>query len=196
MQKYLHQVFIQYNRSGQQSGDMGEWCSTARQQRWVRAASWKGGSANTIVHFPTVMIYSIALLEQTDFESIGRAMSSGTGAHNSVAMAEMDGPSKKKRKPRGSCKKRKDNKSSPNNDAMLKALHQGVKTEAQMSALRLILEYGSSVQKKKAMKEISSVAYGKKGDTHSESEAESVEGSNEEKQDESSNEDSSTSSND
>ena len=66
MQKYLHRVFIQYNRSGQQSGDMGEWCSPARQQRWVRAASWKGGSANTIVHFPTVMIYSIALLEQAE----------------------------------------------------------------------------------------------------------------------------------
>jgi len=49
VQKYLHQVFIQYNRSGQQSGDMGEWCSPAEQQRWVRAASWKGGSTNTML---------------------------------------------------------------------------------------------------------------------------------------------------
>jgi hypothetical protein len=93
-------------------------------------------------------------------------------------------------------RKERINKSSPNNDAMLKALHQDAQTEAQMSALRLILESGSSAQKTRAMKEISSVAYGEKGDTHSESEAESVEGSNEEKQDESSNEDSSTSSSD
>jgi tRNA(Met) C34 N-acetyltransferase TmcA len=95
-----------------------------------------------------------------------RAMPSGTGADNSVAMAETDGPSKKKRKLHGSYKKRKDNKSSPNYDAMLKELHQGVLTEAQMSVLHLILEYGSSAQKKRAMKEISSVACGKKGDTH------------------------------
>jgi hypothetical protein len=29
--KYLHQVFIQYNRSGQHSGDIGEWCSPKEQ---------------------------------------------------------------------------------------------------------------------------------------------------------------------
>ena len=49
VRKYLYQVFVQYNRAGQCSGDMGEWCSPEEQQRWVRAAFWKGGSTNTIV---------------------------------------------------------------------------------------------------------------------------------------------------
>jgi hypothetical protein len=88
VRKYLHQVFVQYNRSGQRSGDMGEWCSLEEQQRWVRAAFWKGGSTNTIVLYPTVMIYSIALLEQADFETIGRLMPTGTGIDNSVAVAD------------------------------------------------------------------------------------------------------------
>jgi hypothetical protein len=60
VRKYLHQVFIQYNHSGQCCGAMGEWCFHEKQERWVRAAFWKGGSSNTIVRYPTVMIYSIA----------------------------------------------------------------------------------------------------------------------------------------
>jgi hypothetical protein len=75
---------VQYNRSSQQSGDMGEWCSPEEQKRCLRAAFWKGGSSNTIVRYPTVMIYSIAILEQSDFEAIGRAMPSGAGMDNSV----------------------------------------------------------------------------------------------------------------
>jgi len=50
---------------------MGEWCSPEEQQRWLRAAFWNGGAANTIVRFPTVMIYSIAVLEEGDFQGIG-----------------------------------------------------------------------------------------------------------------------------
>jgi hypothetical protein len=104
VKKYLYQVFVQYNRSGQCSGDMGEWCSPEEQQRWVRAAFWKGGSTNTIVRFPTVMIYSIAMLEQGDFEGIGRAMPKGTGADNSIAEPDAENETaqaKRKRKKRG-----------------------------------------------------------------------------------------------
>ncbi len=44
---------------------------------------------------------------------------------------------------------------------MLKALREGTQTEAKLSALRLLLEYGSEEQRKKAMKQIDAVAYGK-----------------------------------
>jgi hypothetical protein len=96
--KYLHQVFIQYNRSGQQSGDMGEWCSPEEQQRWVRAAFWKGSGTNTIVRFPTPMIYSIAVLDQSDFEGIGRSMPEGTGLDNSVTAAGTSAHARKRKK--------------------------------------------------------------------------------------------------
>jgi hypothetical protein len=53
---------------------------------------------------------------------------------------------------------------------MLQALREGTQTEAQLSALRLILEYGTQQQQAEAMKKISAVAYGskrkKKGITH------------------------------
>jgi len=45
---------------------------------------------------------------------------------------------------------------------MLKALREGTQTEAQLSALRLILEYDTQDQQKKAMKQIDAAEYGKK----------------------------------
>jgi len=71
MRKYFFQVFTQYDRSGQCSGVIGEWCSSEEQQRWLRAAFWNDGATNTIARFPTVMIYSIAVLEEGDFQGIG-----------------------------------------------------------------------------------------------------------------------------
>jgi len=81
-----------------------------------------------------VKTYTKFLLEDTYFESIGRAMPKGTGVDNSVAVAETAALLKKKRKKRGSYKKRNNNKRSPNYDAMLKALHQGTQAEAQLSS--------------------------------------------------------------
>jgi hypothetical protein len=49
VRKYLHQVFIQYNRSRQHSGDMGEWCSPEEQQRWFELHF--GGEAVPIILF-------------------------------------------------------------------------------------------------------------------------------------------------
>lgn len=164
VRKYLYQVFKQYNRSGQRSGDMGEWCSPGEQQRWVRAAFWKGAGSNTIVRFPTAMIYSIAVLEQADFDGIGRQMPKGTGADNSVAVADADTETtqaRKNRKKRGPYKKRPANNNTVDDDGMMKALREGTQTEAKLSALRLLLEYGSEEQRKKAMKQIDAVAYGK-----------------------------------
>ncbi len=39
--KYLHQTFIQYNRSGQHDSEMDEWCSEKELERWVRATNFK-----------------------------------------------------------------------------------------------------------------------------------------------------------
>jgi len=110
------------------------------------------------------MIYSIAVLEQADFDGIGRQMPKGTGADNSVAVADADTETtqaRKNRKKRGPYKKRPANNNTVDDDGMMKALREGTQTEAKLSALRLLLEYGSEEQRKKAMKQIDAVAYGK-----------------------------------
>jgi hypothetical protein len=114
---------------------MGEWCSPEEQQRWVRAAFWKGRGTNTIVRFPTTMIYSIAVLDQSDFEGVGRSMPEGTGLDNSVATAGTSAHARKRKKHGPYNKNNKKKKNSPNNDAMLAALRQGMQTEAKLSAL-------------------------------------------------------------
>jgi len=109
--KYLHQVFIQYNRSGQHSGDLGEWCSPKEQKRWVRAALCKGCNSNSIVHYLTVMIYSIAVLEQSDFEALGHQMPAGSDIDNSVSVTTSNAAQgKKKRKKHGNFNKKNKNK--------------------------------------------------------------------------------------
>jgi hypothetical protein len=70
--KYLHQTFTQYHRSGQHDADMDEWCSPKELDRWVRATTWKTPGANSVIRFPSAMVYSIAVLDLTDFEGIGR----------------------------------------------------------------------------------------------------------------------------
>ncbi len=157
MRKYLHQVFLGYNRSGQHDNDMGEWCSPKEQERWVRAAFWKTCGSNTIIRFPTVMIYSIAVLEQSDFESIGREIPKGTGIDSSVAGSYTTA---KKRKKCGKYNKKAKatNKNNSESNLLLNALQGGTQTDAQMQALRLMLEFGSATQKSNAMKEIERIA--------------------------------------
>ncbi len=40
---------------------------------------------NSVIHFPSAMVYSIAVLDQSDFESMGRQMPEGTGVDASLA---------------------------------------------------------------------------------------------------------------
>jgi hypothetical protein len=101
--KWFHQTFIQYNRSGQHNADMGEWCSPKELEQWIWATKNKIAGSNTIIRYPTVMVYSICLFDQTDFESIGREMPKGTGTD--CSMADGMKAAKKKRK---KCKKKKD----------------------------------------------------------------------------------------
>jgi hypothetical protein len=94
VRRYLHAVFVMYNRSGQHDPDMGEWCAPKEQDHWVCASLNKTSGSNTIVHFPTVMIYSISVLEEADFVSLGREMPKGTGIDNSVVDGTMSKASK------------------------------------------------------------------------------------------------------
>jgi hypothetical protein len=94
VRRYLHAVFVMYNRSGQHDPDMGEWCSPKKQDRWVHASLNKTSGSNTIICFPTVMIYSISVLEEADFVSLRREMPKGTGIDNSVVDGTMSKASK------------------------------------------------------------------------------------------------------
>jgi hypothetical protein len=76
--KYLHQMFTNYNRSGQHDDDKDDWGSEKELRRWSRAAKWNPGNAGSIIRFPSAMIYSIAVLDIGDFDAIGRKMPKGT----------------------------------------------------------------------------------------------------------------------
>ena len=58
---------------------------------------------------------------------------------------------------------------------MLVALRQGTQTEAKLSALRLIMEFGTTTDKRKAMKKIGKMAYGKADKKQSDSDDQSEE---------------------
>jgi hypothetical protein len=79
---------------------MGEWCSQKELEHWVQATKYKTEASNTIIRYPTVMVYSICLLDQSDFESVGREIPKGTGVDSSIA----DGTKAAKQK-RGKYKK-------------------------------------------------------------------------------------------
>jgi hypothetical protein len=81
--KYLHQTFIQYHQSGQHDSEMDEWCSK-KLYRWVRATIYKTPGQNSVICFPTAMVYSICMLDIVEFRGIGRQMLSGTGIDASL----------------------------------------------------------------------------------------------------------------
>jgi hypothetical protein len=157
--RFLHQVFQQYNRSGQHDPEKGEWCSEKERQRWIRAALWRSSGSNTIVRYPTVMMYSICILDQGDFEGIGRQMPSGTGIDNSVADGNAAPSAKRRRGKYRATARENDNNSS---QLLLQTLEGGTKSETKMTALRLMLEFGSNSQKANAMKEVQRIAFGDK----------------------------------
>lgn len=165
--KYLHQTFLQYNRSGQHDPDRDEWCSQKELERWVRATTWKTAGANSVIRFPTAMVYSIAVLEEGDFDSIGRQMPSGTGVDASMDGAATTG---KKRKKRGKYKKhnkRNNNDDAANNNTIATVIESIGSNEARMSALRLLIEFGSAAEKRQALQEVKALAYRQAGNAAS-----------------------------
>ena len=65
---------MQDNQSGQHDADMGEWCSPKELDRWVQATKYKTPGSNSIIHYPTAMVYSICLFDEAGFKSIGQEM--------------------------------------------------------------------------------------------------------------------------
>ncbi len=97
--KYLHQMYTNDYRSGQHDDDMDEWGSEKELQRWCRAANWKPktGSQGKIIRYTSAMIYSIAVLDLSDFEGIGRKMPKGTGVDATVNNGAQGAHHQKKR---------------------------------------------------------------------------------------------------
>jgi len=141
--KYLHQMYLNYYRSGQHDDDVDEWGSEKELQRWCRAASWKPktGSQGTVIRYSSAMIYSIAVLELSDFEGMGRKMPKGTGVDATVNNgARASHRNRKKRKVA--------NKGS--NSEIVDLLKEGDKRDQQLVALRIFFESGTADEKKMA----------------------------------------------
>jgi hypothetical protein len=114
--------------------------------------------SNSIVRFPTVMIYSISILEEADFESIGREMPKGTGIDNCVNDGTMAMGTKRKIKGKHH-KRKKGNLAEESNMTLLQASGGGTKSETKLSALHFMLEFGSSKEKNQARREAKGVAF-------------------------------------
>ena len=151
--KYLHQMFVNYNRSGQHDDDKDEWGSEKELRRWSRAAKWNSSGAGSIIRFPNAMIYSIAILDICDFESIGRRMPKGTGVDATVDNGAVVAPHKKR--------KRKVSDDKLATTSLDRVFELGDARETKMSALRMLLEFGTSVEKNKARQELRAIAFGK-----------------------------------
>jgi hypothetical protein len=151
--KYLHQAFVQYNRSGQHDSEMDDWCSPKEIDRWVRATTYKT-AGQTIIRFPTVMMYSICVLDQSDLEGIGRRMPKDVATDTSMGSNS-----------KAIAKRKKKQKKSTTNKSLVKAMNDGTKREEKIAALRSLLEFGSARDKADAVKELRKVAFGKKSNS-------------------------------
>jgi hypothetical protein len=142
--KYLHQMFVNYNRSGQHDDDKDEWGSQKELEHWTRAATWKPKSGSTqgcIIRYTSAMIYSVAVLELSDFEGIGRKMPKGTGVDATVHNGARAGHHQRK--------KRKSSKSNiDSSGAIVDMLREGDAKDQQLVALRIFFESGTAHEKR------------------------------------------------
>jgi hypothetical protein len=146
--KYLHQMFINYNRSGQHDNGMDEWGSQKELERWCRAASWKpkaGSGQSTIIRYTSTMIYSIAVLELSDFEGIGRKIPKSTGVDATVKNG-----AKASRRQRNKKRKTSPQGSTDSSASIIDMLREGDKNDQQLVALRIFFESGNAEEKKMA----------------------------------------------
>jgi len=102
------------------------------------------------------MVYSIAILEQSDLESIGRQMPSGTGIDASLA----DGStSTRKRKKRGKNHRNSNNNVNNNNAGSIASVIASIgNSESRLQALRILIEYGTPAEKRDALAEVRAMA--------------------------------------
>jgi hypothetical protein len=101
------------------------------------------------------MVYSIAILDQSDFDGIGRQMPSGTGVDASLA----DGSTvTRKRKKRGNYKKHNNDNNSTNNN-IASVIETIGSSESRLKALQILIEFGSAEEKVQALAKVRSLAY-------------------------------------
>jgi len=153
--KYLHQMFTNYERSGQHDDDKDEWGSEKELQRWSRAATYKpnkGGTSGTIIRYTSAMIYSIAVLELADFEGIGRKMPKGKGVDATVNNGAHACGHVTKRRKVGQAK-------NEDSHAIIKMLREGDKKDQQLVALRIFFESGNEEEKQLARNALFAYAF-------------------------------------
>ena len=116
------------------------------------------------------MVYSIAILDQSDFDGIGRQMPSGTGVDASLA----DGSTvARKRKKRGNYKKHNNDNNSTNNN-IASVIETIGSSESRLKALQILIEFGSAEEKIQALAEVRSLAYQKPAPISTPSDAASI----------------------
>jgi len=153
--KYLHQMFTNYNRSGQHDDDVDEWGSEKELQRWSRAASWKpkSSSQGTIIRYTSAMIYSIAVLDLADFEGIGRKMPKGTGVDATINNGAQSSRHRTKRR------KTTNRNKADSSGSIIEMLKDGDKKDQQLVALRIFFESGTAEEKQLAQNALLSFAF-------------------------------------
>jgi hypothetical protein len=159
--KYLHQMYINYNRSRQHGDDKDEWGSEKELCHWSRAAKWNPSNASSIICFTSFMIYSIAVLDICNFEAIGCKMPKGTGVNDTMDNGAVVGEHKKR--------KHKTKTSTSNGADIVRAFEQSEDREDKRYALRMLLEFGTTKEKAKARKEVNNLAFGNAAASESDS---------------------------
>jgi hypothetical protein len=151
-QKYLHQIFVNYNRLGKHDDDKDEWGSDKELRHWCQATKWNptNSGSGSIIRYQSSMIYLIAVLYICDFEAIGHKMPKGTGVDATINNGTVV----------ASHKKRKRLVKQDSNASILRVLELGDARESKMSALKLLLEFGSNEDKIKARRELYAIAFG------------------------------------
>jgi len=135
-------MFINYNRSGQHDDDKDEWGSEKELRRWCRAARWNphNCSSGCIIRYQTAMIYSVAVLDLSDFDA--------TIDNNAVV-------------PNHKHKRRSTSKKSKEPISIARIMEVGDAREAKISMLKVLLQYGTTdAIKAKAQKELLAMAFG------------------------------------
>ncbi len=96
-------------------------------------------------------MYSTCLLDQGDFEGIGRQMPFGSGVDSSVAKGDGAAPAKRLRGKYRMMPREQENNST---QLLRQTLEGGTKSETKMTALQLMSEFGSNNQKTTDMTEV------------------------------------------
>ena len=130
---------------------MGDWCSEHEQARWQRAA------LNNNLRFPSAIVYAIAVLEEGDFENMGREMPSGTGIDNSLEDDEENTGTSKTNKKRSNSRSKSQNRSDADSqelNELARVMEESKNVDTQIRTLELLIQYGNPAKKNFALIQI------------------------------------------